>query len=68
LVVNNSRVDASSSKLTAKDLREAISLGTQMAESDAFARLAAKARQLAEHDRRRPRLVIDYTTIAPPQA
>jgi hypothetical protein len=58
----------SQAKLSAKQLRQAIQLGTQLAESDALARLAAKARQLAEHDRRRPRLVWDRDQIAPRQA
>ncbi|MGA8699649.1 MAG: hypothetical protein WB689_38660 [Xanthobacteraceae bacterium] len=59
LVVNNPGVDASSSKLSAKQLRQAISLGAQMAKADALLMLARKARQVAEHDRRRPRLVWD---------
>lgn len=42
--------------LTAKDLREAISLGVKMAEADARLMLERKARQVAELDRRRPRL------------
>jgi hypothetical protein len=52
----------SSSKLTEKDLREAISLGVRMAEEEALWKVTMKAKQVAEHDRRRalracPRLV-----------
>ena len=49
----------SEAKLTAKDLREAISLGVKMAEADALLMLERKARQVAELDRRRPRLAWD---------
>ena len=58
---------ASSSRLSAKQLRQAISLGSQMASSNAQLMLAMKAKQLAELDRRRPRLVWDRDQIAPPQ-
>jgi hypothetical protein len=56
------------SKLTDKQMREAISLGSQMASNEAQLMLAMKARQLAENDRRRPRLVYDRDRIEPPQA
>jgi hypothetical protein len=48
-----------SSKLTANELREAIRLGVKMAEHEALLKLTLKARQVAEHDWRRPRLVWD---------
>ena len=67
LVVNNPRGDASSSKLSAKQLRQAISLGVKMAEADALLMLKRKARQVAELDRRRLRLVCDRDRITPPQ-
>lgn len=63
----NPRVDASSSKLSAKQLRQAISLGSQMASNEAQLMLALKAKQVAELDRRRPHLVWDRDQIAPPQ-
>lgn len=44
----------------AKDLRE---LGVKMAEVDALLMLKRKARQVAELDHWRPRLVIDNTTM-----
>jgi hypothetical protein len=44
------------SKLTEKRLREAISLGVRMAEEEALWKLTMKAKQVAEHDRRGPRL------------
>ncbi|MGA8695433.1 MAG: hypothetical protein WB689_16660 [Xanthobacteraceae bacterium] len=47
------------SKLTDKQMREAISLGVKMAEADALLMLERKARQVAELDRRRPRLAWD---------
>jgi hypothetical protein len=56
---NTTLRSASSSKLSARELRQAISLGSQMASSGALAMLAMKARQVAERDRRRPRLVWD---------
>jgi hypothetical protein len=56
------------SKLTDKQMRQAISLGSQMASNEAQLMLALKAKQVAEHDRRRPRLVIDNTKIEPRQA
>ena len=59
---------ASSSKLTATDLREAIRLGVKLAEEEALFKLTMKAKQVAEHDRRRPRLVWDRDQIAPRQA
>jgi hypothetical protein len=59
---------ASSSRLSAKQLRQAILLGSQMASSEVQLMLAMKAQQAAEHDRRRLRLVIDYSTITPRQA
>jgi hypothetical protein len=49
----------SSSKLTEKQLRQAIELGTQLAEEEALFKLAMKAKQVAELDRQRPRLVWD---------
>jgi hypothetical protein len=58
----------SSSRLSAKQLRQAISLGSQMASNEAQLMLAMKARQLAERDRRRPRLVYDLDRIEPRQA
>jgi hypothetical protein len=48
---------------------QAIKLGTLLAESEARLMLAAKARQVAEHERRQGlRLVINTATMAPPQA
>jgi hypothetical protein len=49
----------SSAKLTAKQLRQAIELGTKLAEEEALFKLAMKAKQVAELDRQRPRLVWD---------
>jgi hypothetical protein len=49
-----------SSKLSAKDLREAIQIGVQLAEEEALFKLTMKAKQVAELDRRRGiRLVVD---------
>ena len=56
------------SKLTDKQMRQAISLGSQMASNEAQLMLALKAKQVAELDRQRPRLVIDNTKIEPRQA
>jgi hypothetical protein len=53
------RAKESSSKLSASDLRQAIKLGTKIAESEALFMSAMKARQVAELDRQRPRLVWD---------
>jgi hypothetical protein len=60
----------SETKLTDKQMRQAISLGAKMAEANALLMLAMKARQLAELDRRRRglRLVWDRDQIAPRQA
>ena len=50
---------AAPAKLTEKDLREAIKLGVRLAEEAALWKLTMKAKQVAELDRRRPRLVWD---------
>jgi hypothetical protein len=57
-----------SPKLSREFLREAAALATRWAEEDALAMLAAKARQVAELDRRRPRLVWNRDQIKPAQA
>lgn len=59
----------SEAKLTAEDLREAISLGVKLAEEEALFKLTMKAKQVAELDRRPRglRLVVDNTKIEPPQ-
>ena len=56
------RPNTPTADLSAKQLRQAISLGSQMAERDALLMLAMKARQVAAHDRRRPRLVYSRPT------
>ena len=67
--VDKNLVDASSSKLTAHQLREAIRLGVKMAEEAALFQLTMKAKQVAELDRQRRglRLVWDRDQIEPPQ-
>jgi hypothetical protein len=50
-------------KLSKTDLRQAIELGTRLAEEEALFKLAMKAKQVAELDRRRPRLVVDNTKL-----
>ena len=55
------------SKLTDKQMRQAIQLGTKLAEEEALYMLAMKAKQVAELDRQRPRLVWDRDQIEPRQ-
>jgi len=55
-------------ELTAEELRQAIKLGVKLAEEEALFKLTMKAKQVAELDRRRPRLVWDRDQIAPRQA
>ena len=69
-VVRRPTTKSPSANLTEKQLREAIRLGVKLAEEEALFKLTMKAKQVAEHDRRRRglRLVVDNNKIAPRQA
>jgi hypothetical protein len=60
-VVRRPTTKSPSANLTEKQLREAIRLGVKLAEEEALFKLTTKAKQVAELDRRRPRLVVDNT-------